>query len=112
MLDQVQPEEELALVAYKEQFLLYLDRPVVNFGHRRWLEGPQESFDAAAWLNAAPGRVLLMPADTLSPCFPTKGTLAGRSSDDDWYLVRGPASTECAAKGDAGRAIHYATKPR
>jgi 4-amino-4-deoxy-L-arabinose transferase-like glycosyltransferase len=112
MLDQVQPEEELALVAYKEQFLLYLDRPVVNFGHRRWLEGPQESFDAAAWLNAAPGRVLLVPADTLSPCFPTKGRLAGRSSDDDWYLVRGPASTECAAKGDAGRAIHYATKPR
>jgi len=52
MLEQVKPEEELALVAYKEQFLLYLDRPTVNFGHRRWLEGPQESYDAAAWLNA------------------------------------------------------------
>ena len=43
VLAQVKPGEELALVAYKEQFLLYLDRPTVNFGHRRWLEGPQES---------------------------------------------------------------------
>ena len=54
MLAQVQAGEQLALVAYKEQFLLYLDRPTVNFGHRRWLEGPQESYDAAAWLNAEP----------------------------------------------------------
>lgn len=112
MLEQVKPEEELALVAYKEQFLLYLDRPTVNFGHRRWLEGPQESYDAAAWLNAGPYRVLLVPAKGLEPCFPAKRTNAGRSSDDDWYLVRGPASEECAAKGDASKAIHYAAKSR
>ena len=72
VLAQVKPGEELALVAYKEQFLLYLDRPTVNFGHRRWLEGPQESYDAAAWLNAAPHRVLLVPADNSEavPVFP------------------------------------------
>ena len=52
MLAQVKPTKSSRLVAYKEQFLLYLDRPTVNFGHRRWLEGPQESYDAAAWLNA------------------------------------------------------------
>jgi hypothetical protein len=108
MLTQVTPEEELALVAYKEQFLLYLDRPTVNFGHRRWLEGPQESYDAAAWLNAAPNRVLLVPDKSLSPCFPSDSQLAGRSSDDDWYLVRGPATSECAQKGDLKRAIPYA----
>ena len=94
-----------------EQFLLYLDRPTVNFGHRRWLEGPQESYDASAWLNAAPHRVLLVPEDQLEPCFPTNATKAGRSSDEDWYLVRGPASAECAAKGDLARAISYASKP-
>ena len=82
VLAQVKPEEQLALVAYKEQFLLYLDRPTVNFGHRRWLEGPQESYDAAAWLNAEPNRVLLVPESTTSrhPCFLVHGRrTAGRS---------------------------------
>ena len=80
-------------------------------GKDRWLEGPQESYDASAWLNAAPHRVLLVPEDQLEPCFPTNATKAGRSSDEDWYLVRGPASAECAAKGDLARAISYASKP-
>ena len=112
MLTQVKPGEELALVAYKEQFLLYLDRPTVNFGHRRWLEGPQESYDASAWLNAAPHRVLLVPTDQLKPCLTENATQVGRSSDEDWYLVRGPAAADCAQQGDARRAIHYAYKPR
>jgi len=113
MLGQVKPTEELALVAYKEQFLLYLDRPTVNFGHRRWLEGPQESYDSSAWLDAGPMRVLLVPEDGLKPCFAASElTKAGRSSDEDWYLVRGPASADCAAKGDASKAIHYTAKAR
>lgn len=106
MLAQVRPEEELALMAYKEQFLLYLDRPTVNFGHRRWLEGPQEAYDAAAWLDGGSNRVLLVPEDTLAPCF-TNAVKAGRSSDEDWFLVRPPALESCARKGDAGRAIRY-----
>src|SRR6185295_4870492 len=111
MLAQVTPGERLALVAYKEQFLLYLDRPTVNFGHRRFLEGPQESYDASAWVNAPAEsgltRVLLVPEESLKPCFPGDASKAGRSSDTDWYLVRGHAADECAAKGDAGRAITY-----
>jgi hypothetical protein len=114
MLEQVKPEEELALAAYKEQFLLYLDRPSVNFGHRRWLEGPQESYDAAAWLNAGPFRVLMVPDDKYGTlkCFPENATMVGESSDTNWYLVRAPASADCAAKGDASKAIHYAPKLR
>ena len=111
MLEQVKPGERLALVAYKEQFLLYLDRPTVNFGHRRFLEGPQEAYDAAAWLDARPEdgfrRVLLVPEDQLKPCFLGAANKAGRSSDTDWYLVRGHASDDCASKGDASRAISY-----
>ena len=105
---QVQPGEELGLVAYKEQFLLYLDRPIVNFGHRRVFEGPQESYDASAWLNAASGRVLLVPRDQTAPCFLGNVTRAGASSGEDWFLVRAPAAVSCAQKGDARRAIHYA----
>jgi 4-amino-4-deoxy-L-arabinose transferase-like glycosyltransferase len=106
MLAQVKPGEELGLVAYKEQFLLYLDRPTVNFGHRRWLEGPQEAYDAAAWLAAAPNRVLLVPDDTLEPCFSNLEGI-GLSSREHWHLVRAPAAAACVEKGDAARAISY-----
>jgi 4-amino-4-deoxy-L-arabinose transferase-like glycosyltransferase len=106
MLEQVRPGEELGLVAYKEQFLLYLDRPTVNFGHRRWLEGPQEAYDAAAWLAAAPNRVLLVPDDRLDPCFSNLEAI-GRSSRDHWHLVRAPAAPGCVEKGVAARAIPY-----
>jgi 4-amino-4-deoxy-L-arabinose transferase-like glycosyltransferase len=109
-LKQVKPDEELGLVSYKEQFLLYLDRPAVNFGHRRWLEGPQESFDAAAWLNAEPGRVLLVPERQLKPCFEQRATNVGSSSDDEWFLVRPPALAECAARGQVSRAIGYPSR--
>ena len=111
-LAQVQPGEELALVAYKEQFLLYLDRPIVNFGHRRVFEGPQESFDAAAWLDAAPGRVLLVPADQMEPCFVANRVKAGVTSGEEGFLVRAPGAAQCAAKGDARRAIRYAITRR
>src|SRR5688500_6279430 len=110
VLTQVRPDEELALVAYKEQFLLYLDRPTVNFGHRRWVEGPQEAYDASAWLNAGRNRVMLVPSDLLHPCFSANATLAGTCSDEDWYLVRGSAALECASKGHLARGIRYAYK--
>jgi 4-amino-4-deoxy-L-arabinose transferase-like glycosyltransferase len=99
---------DFALMGYKEQFLLYLDRPAVNFGHARWREGPQESYDAAAWLAAAPGRVLLIPDAALKPCFENTGqSLAGVSSGDRWLLVRGQPGEECVKKGDAARALSY-----
>jgi hypothetical protein len=110
VLEQLKPDEQLALVAYKEQFLLYLDRPTVNFGHRRWLEGPQESYDSAQWLNAAPNRVLLVPESTVKkyPCFLVSVTPAGRTSREEWFLVRTPAERSCAEQGDSSRAIAYA----
>ena len=107
MLAQIEPDETLALVAYKEQFLLYLDRPTVNFGHRRWMEGPQESYDASAWLNAGDRRVLLVPKSSLDECFKNDVISVGRSSDEEWFLVRGHASVACASKGNAKRAISY-----
>jgi len=109
VLAQVKPDETLGLVAYKEQFLLYLDRPTVNFGHRRWQEGPLESYDAALWLNAEPNRLLLVPESTLKkyPCFVVSVTPAGRSSDEEWFMVRAPAERSCAEQGDASRAIRY-----
>jgi 4-amino-4-deoxy-L-arabinose transferase-like glycosyltransferase len=117
VLTQIKPGEQLALVGYKEQFLLYLDRPTVNFGHRRGFEGAQESYDAAAWLIAKPGRVLLVPGNLFknaasSQCFTANSTLAGVSSREEWFLVRAPAADACAAKGQSARAIEYSAAGR
>ena len=32
---------------------------------------------------------------------------AGTSSGDEWFMVRPPASPDCAKKGDAHKAIRY-----
>jgi 4-amino-4-deoxy-L-arabinose transferase-like glycosyltransferase len=104
----VPADTDLGLLAYKEQFLLYLNRPIVNFGHARWREGSQEAFDASAWLNDAPGRALLLPESALTPCFvSTSKQLAGEASGDRWVLIRGEAERSCAEKGDRSRAIRY-----
>ncbi len=109
MLARVPPQRELGLVAYKEQFLLSLDRETFNFGHSRWREGPQEAYDASAWLAAAPDRrVLLVPEGSLAPCFNTAArTEAGRTSRETWWLVTGPAAADCVGRGQSGRAIVY-----
>jgi len=99
---------DLGLLAYKEQFLLYLNRPIVNFGHARWREGSQEAFDASTWLNEAPGRVLLIPDSAVEPCFvSTSKQPVGESSGDRWVLVQGEAERSCVEKGDRSRAIRY-----
>ncbi len=101
-------DRPLGMLAYKEQFLLYLDREIVNFGHARWREGQAESNDAARWLAEDPRRMLVVPGPLLEPCF--KGNsrrLVGRSSDDAWYLVEGAPDASCAAQGDPQRAIRY-----
>jgi 4-amino-4-deoxy-L-arabinose transferase-like glycosyltransferase len=101
-------DTDLGLLEYKEQFLLYLDRPIVNFGHARWREGEQEAYDASVWLSERPGRVLLIPESAVSPCFvSTTKQLAGLSSGDRWFLVKGPVTRTCVAKGDGSRAIRY-----
>lgn len=62
----VPASQSLALVGWKEQFVLQADRPIVHFGFRR---DPQEELhDAAAWLRAQPGRRVLIAASQMAPC--------------------------------------------
>ncbi len=109
MLGKVPPGRELGLVAYKEQFLLNLDRPSFNFGHGRWREGPQEAYDASLWLAADPQRrVLLVPDVLVEPCFSASTrTDAGQTSRETWWLVSGMPAAACLAKGQPGRVIAY-----
>lgn len=113
VLEELPRDTQLGLVAYKEQFLLYLDRPIVNFGHSRWREGPAEAYDAARWLNAAPSRVLLIPQTRLAPCFEDAPRVrAGTTAGDRWFLVRPPAARACVERGNPTRAITYDPAPR
>jgi 4-amino-4-deoxy-L-arabinose transferase-like glycosyltransferase len=112
VLSAVPPDRELGMVAYKEQFLLYVDRPTVNFGHRRWREGDGEPRDAAAWLAGSERRVLLLPEAALEPCFgPARKRPIGRSSNEAWFLVDGAPDTSCAQRGDTSRRIEYPAHP-
>lgn len=110
VLAAVPVDKALGLVAYKEQFLLYLDRPVVNFGHRRWRMDDAETADAARWLVAAPNRVLLVPDSLLKPCFAGSATIraVGMTAGETWSLVSGLPDPACVARGQATRAISYA----
>ncbi len=100
---------ELGLVGAKEQYLLQLRRPSVNFGHARWLEKETEAADAAAWHAAKPGRALLVHQQTLKICF--EGMQArelGRANRQHWFLVTGgKADPACVARGDLRRARLY-----
>ena len=101
------PDEELALVDYKEQFLLHLERPSVNFGHR--LQNPlEEQYDAARWLNDGSRRVLLVSEPQLSPCFNlSPHEPLGQSASLSWFLVRSGGSLDCIQKGNVADAIRY-----
>jgi 4-amino-4-deoxy-L-arabinose transferase-like glycosyltransferase len=108
LLGRAPQDRPLGLLAYKEQFLLHLDRETVNFGHARWREGQAEAHDAARWLADDPRRVLLVPGPLLAPCFAANPrTLVGRSSDDEWFLVEGIPAAACVRQGDPRRAIRH-----
>jgi hypothetical protein len=108
MLALVPHDQTLGLYSYKEQFLLYLDRPIVNFGHSRWREGSQEAYDASVWLNGGENRVLLIPEPAVTPCFVgTSKQPAGLASGERWLLVRGRPAEACLREGNASRAIRY-----
>ncbi len=103
------PGVELGLVAYREQYLLYITRPITNFGHRRVLrEGDQEADDAARWLNAAAARVLVVDDVRRAQCFGVSAAVPlGHANRRDWFLVSAPADAACAERGDPEAVLVY-----
>jgi 4-amino-4-deoxy-L-arabinose transferase-like glycosyltransferase len=107
-VESMSAEAQLGLVAYREQYLLYLTRPTVNFGHSRWREGSQEAADAAAWLGAAPGRTLLVNQQLKDLCFThAEAREAGVANRQTWFLVSGEANASCVGYGNAAAARTY-----
>jgi 4-amino-4-deoxy-L-arabinose transferase-like glycosyltransferase len=80
------PGAELGVAGWKEQMLLHADRPVVHFGFRR--DPAAELRDAAAWLEAAPERRLLIPARQMAPCLEAAaGEPMGYRHRSEWRLA-------------------------
>ena len=102
--------DELAFVAWPEQFLLQWNRPVVHFGYRR--NSDAEVRDAANWLAESTGRLLLLPDSLDSPCLRLDHAMpVGRAHRRNWVLADNSALTsQCRtpAKGNPPTAISYA----
>jgi len=85
------PGGELALVQWKEQFVLFADRPVKHFGYFR-TDTDREAHEAAAWALAAPNRWVLLPRESLAPCFVANRCFAvGQRNHRDWLVAPGAA---------------------
>jgi 4-amino-4-deoxy-L-arabinose transferase-like glycosyltransferase len=99
---------ELGLVGAKEQYLLQLRRPSVNFGHARWREKENEAADAAAWLAGRPDRAVLLDRKAREACFSEAQALElGRANRQEWFLVSGDPDPDCVARGDSSAARLY-----
>jgi 4-amino-4-deoxy-L-arabinose transferase-like glycosyltransferase len=100
--------QELGLVGYREQYLLAIDRPTFNFGHRRTREGDQEAMDAARWLSESSKRALIVGASALNRCFdPQAATLLTVANRESWYLVTRGARADCVARGEPDAVRYY-----
>ncbi|MFU8894872.1 MAG: phospholipid carrier-dependent glycosyltransferase [Gammaproteobacteria bacterium] len=95
----------LAMMGWKEQLMLQVDRPVVHFGFRR--EPKAELRDAASWLEGEPGGVLLVAASQMAPCLDgAKAQPVALRHGRAWMLADAAALTgECA--GAVGEAVRF-----
>jgi 4-amino-4-deoxy-L-arabinose transferase-like glycosyltransferase len=91
----LEPGDELALVAWKEQALLMADRPARTFGFRR--DAAAQLRDAVAWQRERPSRRwILMEQTALAPCIDRRHAVdVGRSNRRAWWLVPATATSGC-----------------
>lgn len=106
------PNAELGFVAFKEQYLLNVHRPIVHFGHARWREAEQEAADAALWLSGSDQRQLVVSENIRQLCFSaTTAESLGMANRAQWYIVRGQPNADCVARGKEAALYHYAPPP-
>jgi 4-amino-4-deoxy-L-arabinose transferase-like glycosyltransferase len=94
--DIVGGDDELALVAWKEQNLLMADRHAIDFGFvKPW---HAQLADAIRWQESAPAqRWIFILSGTMAPCVdPAKATYVGHANRREWWLFRADAvAPEC-----------------
>jgi len=94
------PDAELALVAWKEQNLLFADRKVVEFG---FVKPPHlQLAEAIRWQEGKPeARWIFILADAMAPCIdPAKARYVGHANRREWWLLRSDAVAEACRGGN------------
>ncbi|HET6655997.1 MAG TPA: glycosyltransferase family 39 protein [Gammaproteobacteria bacterium] len=84
----LQPDDKLAIVDWRAQYILQAGRPIVHFGFRRG-GSAEEIADALAWVVESPRRWVLADRRALekSCASPERAVDAGIRSGDHWYLI-------------------------
>ncbi|MGS3137810.1 ArnT family glycosyltransferase [Aeromonas sanarellii] len=95
--ERVPAGNELLLAGFKEQHLLFSQRPL---RHYPYLMGDgEQAREAAAWIAAAPGRWVLGAADLMAVCFDAdRMESLGNRHRTDWLLA-GPEALKPACRG-------------
>ncbi|MBL0485867.1 ArnT family glycosyltransferase [Aeromonas caviae] len=101
--------DELLLAGFKEQHLLFSLQPVK---HYPYLMGDgEQAREAAAWIEAAPGRWVLGSADLMVRCFdPAKMENLGNRHRTDWLLA-GPQALKPACRGLSPTMVPFSYTP-
>lgn len=104
---------ELGWAAYSEENLLMAHRTITNFGHSRWRQWEQEADDAAAWMAAAPGRMVIVEPAVRDRCFSrAKAQEIRDGNGETYYLVSGVTDPECVQRGHLEAALTYVPPAR
>lgn len=93
-------DAEVGMLEFKEQFLLFADRPLVHFSYLAPL--PQQEWNAWRWMRADRSRVLLLPDGLALRCFdPARKRVLGNAHRRDWILLDATAVRDrCEGAGD------------
>ncbi len=89
----IAPDAEVGMLEFKEQFLLFAQRPLVHFSYLAPL--PQQEWNAWRWMRADPARVLLLPDHLALRCFDlAKQRVLGEAHRRNWVLLDASAARE------------------
>lgn len=99
---------ELGLLFFKEQFLLFAERPLTHFSYLAPLA--EQEKNAWIWMREAPGRHLLVPTDAELSCFDVSRAVSlGEAHRREWVLL-GP-DTLASACGSPRKAQRFVYRP-
>ena len=91
------PQQELALIHWREGYWLFAQNPLVHFGYRG---GSDQTGQALTWLRERPDRWLLASDRWLAPCFDMAHAVhVGEDGHRTLFLVNGHMdAARCAAE--------------
>lgn len=102
----VPSEAEVGMLEFKEQFLLFAERPLVHFSYLAPLS--QQEGSAWRWMRADPQRVLLLPDHLALHCFDlSKKRLLGQAHRRDWVLLDAAAMRDRCDAGPGRAPYRY-----